>query len=48
MTMNPKERKTIKMKEKQYVMIANIMFRRNYYGVLLRCVDENQAQELIR
>jgi hypothetical protein len=23
------------------------MFRRNYDGILLRCVDENKAQELI-
>jgi hypothetical protein len=36
------------MKESQYVLIANILFRRNYDGILLRCIDENQSQELIR
>jgi hypothetical protein len=47
-TMNPKERRTLKMKENQYVLIVDILFRRNYDGILLRCIDENQAQELMR
>jgi hypothetical protein len=47
-TMNPKERRTLKMKENQYVLIADILFRRNYDGILLRCVDENKSQELMR
>jgi hypothetical protein len=47
-TMNPKERRTLKMKENQYVLIADILFRRNFDGILLRCVDENQAQGLIK
>jgi hypothetical protein len=47
-TMNPKERRTLKMKAIQYVLIVDILFRRNYDGILLRCVDENQAQELIK
>jgi hypothetical protein len=46
--MNPKERRTLKMKTNQYVLIVDILLRRNYDGMLLRCVDENQAQELIR
>jgi len=36
------------MKENQYVLIADILFRRNYDGILLRCIDENKAQELMR
>jgi hypothetical protein len=47
-TMNPKERTILKMKENQYVVIVDILFRRNYDGILLRCVDENQAQELMK
>jgi hypothetical protein len=47
-TMNPKEKKTLKMKSNQYVLIVDILFRRNYHGILLRCVDENKAQELMR
>jgi len=47
-TMNPKERRTLKMKENQYMLIADILFRRNFDGILLRCVDENQSQELIK
>jgi len=38
-TMNPKERRTLKMKENQYVLIVDILFRRSYGGILLRCVD---------
>jgi hypothetical protein len=47
-TMNLKEKRTLKMKENKYVLIADILFRRNYDGTLLRCVDENKAQELMR
>jgi hypothetical protein len=36
------------MKVNQYVLITYILFRRNFDGILLRCVDENQAQELIK
>jgi hypothetical protein len=44
----PKERRFLKMKSNQYVLIAEILFRRNYDGILLRCVDETKAQELIK
>jgi hypothetical protein len=47
-TMNPKERRRLKMKLSQYVMIANILFRRNYDGILLRCVDERKYGELMK
>jgi hypothetical protein len=47
-TMNSKERRTLKMKVNKYVLIVDILFRRNYDGILLRCVDENQAQEMVR
>jgi hypothetical protein len=44
-SMTPKERRDLKMKSSQYVLIAEILFRRNYDGMLLRCVDEKKAQE---
>jgi hypothetical protein len=47
-TMNPKERRTLKMKENQYLMIADILFKRNFDGISLRCVYENKSQEIIR
>jgi hypothetical protein len=47
-TMNPKEQRTLKMKENQYMYIADKLFKINYDGILLICIDENQAQELIR
>jgi hypothetical protein len=46
--MNPKERRTLKMKSSQYVMIVDILFKRNYDGILLRCVDERKSQELMK
>jgi hypothetical protein len=36
------------MKENQYVLIVNILFRRNYDRILMRCVDEDKAQELMK
>jgi hypothetical protein len=36
------------MKENQYAFIVDILFKINYDGILIRCVDENQAQELRR
>jgi hypothetical protein len=46
--MNPKERRTLKMKSNLNVLIANVLFIRNYDGILLRCVDEKRAQELMK
>jgi len=36
------------MKVNQYVLIADILFIINFDGIPLICIDENQAQELIR
>jgi hypothetical protein len=47
-TMNSKERRRLKMKANQYVLIVEILFKINYYSILLRCIYENQSQELIR
>jgi len=46
--MSPKERRKLKMKEHQYVLIVDILLRRNYDGILLRCVDQDKAQELMK
>jgi hypothetical protein len=35
------------MKSNQYVLIVDVLFKRNYDGILLRCVDEKKYQELI-
>jgi hypothetical protein len=39
-TMNPKKRRTLKMKSNLYVLITDVLFRRNYDDILLRCVDD--------
>jgi hypothetical protein len=36
------------MKVNQYVLIVDILFRRNFNGILLRCINENQAPALIK
>jgi hypothetical protein len=46
--MTPKERRELKTKSNQYVFIVNVLFRRNYDGMLLRCVDEKRDQELMQ
>ena len=43
-TMNHKERRKLKMKVNPYVLIVDILFRRNFDGILLICVDENKYQ----
>jgi hypothetical protein len=47
-TMNPKERRKLKMKSSQYALIVDILFRINYDGILLRCVHERKAQEFMK
>jgi len=46
--MTPKERISLNKKSYQYVLIVEILFRRNYDGMLLICVDERKAQKLIQ
>jgi hypothetical protein len=36
------------MQSNQYVLIVDILFRSYYDGILLRCVDENKAQEIMK
>jgi hypothetical protein len=43
-TMKPKEKRTMKMKSNKYVLIADVLFRRNYDGILLRHVYEKRSQ----
>ena len=47
-SMTPKERISLKIKSNQYVLITEILFRRNYDGMLLRCVDATKVEELIK
>ena len=46
--MSSKERRTLKMKANQYVLIVGILFRRNFDGILLRYVDEDQVEGMIK
>jgi hypothetical protein len=45
--MSSKERRALKMKENQYVLVAEILFRRNFDGMLLRCIDSMKSQKVL-
>jgi hypothetical protein len=47
-TISPKERRKFKMKSNKYVLIIDVLFKSNYDGIFLRCIDETRAQELMK
>jgi hypothetical protein len=46
--MSSKERRTLKMKTNHYVPIFGVLFRRNFDGVLLRCLDHSKSRQIIQ
>jgi hypothetical protein len=38
-SMSSKERRSLKMKANQYVLVVEVLFRRNFDGILLICID---------
>jgi hypothetical protein len=46
--MSPKERRALKLKEIQYVLVDEILFRINFDGILLRCIDSTKHQKVIQ
>lgn len=45
--MSSKERRTLKMKTNNYVLVFEVWFRRNFDGILLRCLDHIRAMKVI-
>jgi hypothetical protein len=41
--LNSKERRALRLKYAQYHLINSMLFRRNYAGVLLRCLEKEDA-----
>jgi hypothetical protein len=45
--MSSKERRALKMKENQYVLVVEVLFQRNFDGMLLRCIDSTKSQKVL-
>jgi hypothetical protein len=43
-----KERRTMKMKTNHYVLVSIVLFRLNFDGVLLRCLDNEKPKDVIQ
>jgi hypothetical protein len=46
--MSSKERRTLKMKTNQYVLVSGVLFQRNFDGILLRCLDYPKSREILQ
>jgi len=45
--MSSKERRELKMNANQYVLVVEVLFLRNFDGVLLRCLDSTKDQKVL-
>ena len=45
--MSSREKRALKIKQNSYVLISGIMFRRNYDGVMLRCLLVQETHEIL-
>jgi hypothetical protein len=43
--LNPRERRALRLKSAQYRLINSMLFRVNYDGVLLRCLERDDARQ---
>jgi len=43
-----KERRKLEMKETHYVLVSRVLFRWNFDGVLLICMDHSKSKEVIQ
>ena len=46
--MSSKEKRALKMKVNSYVLVSGIIFKRNYDGVLLRCIHVEKTYEILQ
>jgi hypothetical protein len=44
--LNPRERRALRLKSSQYHLINFVLFRLNYDGVLLRCIEKDDAEKV--
>jgi hypothetical protein len=46
--MSSNERRLLKMKANQYVLFFEVLFRRNFDGILLRCINFLKGQKVLQ
>ena len=46
--LNPKERRDIRIKFAQYLLISSMLFYMNYHGLLLRCLEKEEAKKVLK
>jgi hypothetical protein len=46
--LNPRERRALRLKSTQYRLINLVLFRINYDGVLLRCLEHEDANKVLK
>ena len=46
-TLDPKKRRALRMKSAPYQLIDNVLFRKNYDGVFLRCLEKDQTDDFL-
>ena len=46
--MSSKEKRALRMKVNSYVLVSRILFKRNYDGVLLRCLIVENIHEILK
>ena len=44
---NSKQRRALRLKSTSYQIIDGVLFRRNYDGVFLRCLEQEDAKKVI-
>ena len=43
-----KNKRALRLKAKHFEIIDNVLFRRNYDSILLRCLEKNEAQTVLQ
>ena len=45
---NSKQRRTLRLKSSSYLVIDGFLFRKNYDGVLMRCLEHEDAAKVVK
>lgn len=46
--LGPRERRALRFQSAQYSLINDVFFRKNYDGVLLRCLEKDDAEKVLK
>jgi hypothetical protein len=48
MQLNYKRKRALRLKANQYQIINDVLFRKNYDSVLLRCLEKSEAEKVLQ